>query len=110
MGEAIIFSVLVLLAALGTQKLFELIKKVTLKEGKGKAYLVYKMEKDCKNTEMIVRSLVADAEEIITTGGCTLLIVDDETDEETKKICIDTAQQYQNTLVIKSDGILDIIK
>lgn len=104
MGEAIIFVVFMLLSVLGLYKLCEILTKNILKDKETKAFLVCKIPKNCKDAEMLVRGLAADAEEIVSVNGCVVLLLDD-TDDETEKICKDTASQYPNIIVSNSLSI-----
>lgn len=108
MGEAIIFVVFMLLSVLGLYKLCELFTKIILKDRGVKAFLMCRIPRNCKDAEMLVRGLAADAEEIVSAKGCVVLLLD-ETDDETEKICKDTASQYPNIIVSSSLSVEELL-
>ena len=108
MGEAIIFVVLMLLSVLGLYKLLEILQKNIFKDNNIKTFLVCKVPKNCKDAEMLVRGLAADAQDIVSAKGCVVLLVN-ETDDETEKICRNTARQYPNVIVSNTLSIEEFL-
>lgn len=105
MGEAIIFSILCIFAVLGIQKLFEMIETVRMRSCGGKAVVVYKLDENPKDVEMIVRSLAGDSISVTTGKEISVFVLEENLDEQTAKICKDTAKQYQNVFVGKLNDL-----
>ena len=109
MGEAIVFSIISILAFLGIQKLFELFENIKAGGGERPTVLVYKLSGHEQDAEMIVRSLVSDSVKISTGRQVAVFIVNDSMDDETYDVCVRTAQQYKNVFVGSFDEASNLL-
>ena len=101
MVEAVVFSFLCILALFGIHKLVELFLCLGGSVGEKTGLIVYKIDRDEKNAEMIIRALATDSTKFLSVKKVGVYIVYDGEDTEVLEICKRTAEQYDNIFVGK---------
>ncbi len=103
MGEAIIISVLCILSIFGVHKIFEMVLSLRKTADKRKMMLVYRMSRDEKNAELVIRAL---AEE----NDIKVFVLLDEIAGDSYGVCLKTAAQYKNVVVGTVAELADALK
>ena len=109
MEKAIIITVICALVFLGVKKLIELVEYHFSMKQKGTTILMYKINPQTDDAEMIVRSLVNDSRKVLTGKKVAVYIIDDELDEKSLEICSKTADQFSNVFVGKMEDALKLV-
>ncbi len=108
MENTIVLSVLTVFAFFGIIKLIEMVESIFTLHIKNTVVLTYKISGQNENAEMIVRQLANQRKRLSSGVNAAVYIVDDGMDEETFKICVNTASQYDNIFVgTKPEQILE---
>lgn len=113
MGEAIVFSILTILAFFGVHKLVEMLQSLFTLHPKSTVVVMYKAGEGQDDIEFTVRELARFSRCSQSPSKTAVYIVNDGMDEQTLKVCRQTAEQFSNVFVggfIEAQDLFSVIK
>ncbi len=99
MGEAVIFSVLTILAFFGIHKLVEMVQSLFTLHLKSTVVVMYKAQGAEDDIELTVRELARFSRNSAAPHRTAVYIVNDDMDTDTLAVCKQTAEQFSNVFV-----------